>query len=287
MAIECGAPVAARRDCPKTKREVVGVPLPVVATEVRRTGHEHVGGPCFPLARLPGALLADVVVRPAQTNRAFRALDQLRGGRIGGQTIATASVQHSPTAMIGLCPSSALAGSAEGSGSFAVQPLAALPETRTPGRGRRPAPDLRGRQRTSGRAGTSAVRRWALGNQVPNDRRGLAASLEERLRRVIYSTDEIDKASSIRCMNSVLPAATVLTRVPWGVPASISRTVVDRYARPAQRQPTPGRVRSSSYRLQQIPCVSCVAPAYPTATPRRAACAWSGPDDPTRTAHCA
>ncbi|KAG1243752.1 hypothetical protein G6F65_022209 [Rhizopus arrhizus] len=39
---------------------------------------------------------------------------------------------------------------------------------------------LEGSQGRGGRAGAANIRRWALGDQVPNDRRGLAAGLGER-----------------------------------------------------------------------------------------------------------
>ena len=62
------------------------------------------------------------------------------------------------------------------------------------GRGRSPAPDLRGRQRTSGRAGAANVRRWALGIKYPTivaawQRPGSTSrrsSSSPDIRRVIY-----------------------------------------------------------------------------------------------------
>ena len=107
------------------------------------------------------------------------------------------------------------------------------------------------------------------------------------IRRVIYTTDKIDRPLLDIFMKSTFPATTVVPRVPWDAPASIARTAVDRYARPVRQRPVPGRVRSSACKPQPNPCASRVAPACQTATPARAACARSGLDVPMRTAHYA
>ena len=68
------------------------------------------------------------------------------------------------------------------------------------GRGRSPAPDLRGRQRTSGRAGAANARRWALGIKYPTivaawQRPGSTSrrsSSSPDIRRVIYTTNAIE-----------------------------------------------------------------------------------------------
>jgi transposase-like protein len=107
------------------------------------------------------------------------------------------------------------------------------------------------------------------------------------IRRVVYTTDEIDKSPHDLFMKSLLLAPVVVSRVPWVAPVSILRTTVDRCARPARRRPAPGRVRSSGCKPQPCLCASRVVPAFRIAAPGRAACVRSGLDDPRRTAHCA
>jgi transposase-like protein len=107
------------------------------------------------------------------------------------------------------------------------------------------------------------------------------------IRRVVYTTDEIDKSAHDLFMKSLLLATVVVPRVPWVAPVSILRTTVDRCARPARRRPAPGRVRSSGCKPQPCLYASRVVPAFRIAAPGRAACARSGRDDPRRTAHCA
>ncbi|NYH14269.1 transposase-like protein [Paraburkholderia bryophila] len=106
------------------------------------------------------------------------------------------------------------------------------------------------------------------------------------IRKVIYTTDEIDKPLGDIFMSSVCSAIAVVPRVLWVAPVSILRTAVDRCARPARRQPVPGRVRSSGCKRQPCLCASRAVPACRIATPGRAACGRSALDDPMRTAHC-
>jgi putative transposase len=107
------------------------------------------------------------------------------------------------------------------------------------------------------------------------------------IRKVIYTTDEIDKSPHDLFMKSLFLATVVVPRVPSVAPVSILRTTVDRCARPARRRPAPGRVRSSGCKPQPCLCASRVVPAFRIAAPGRAACVRSGLDDPMRTAHCA
>jgi transposase-like protein len=107
------------------------------------------------------------------------------------------------------------------------------------------------------------------------------------VRKIIYTTDEIDKPLGDIFMSSVCSAIAEVPRVLWVAPVSILRTAVDRCARPARRQPVPGRVRSSGCKRQPCLCASRAVPACRIATPGRAACGRSALDDPMRTAHCA
>jgi len=107
------------------------------------------------------------------------------------------------------------------------------------------------------------------------------------VRKVMYTTDEIDKPLLDIFMKLAFPATTSVPRVSWDASASIVRTGVDRCARPARQRPVPDRVRSSGCKRQPTPCVSRVAPACRIATLGRAVCARSGLDGPRRTAHYA
>jgi transposase-like protein len=100
------------------------------------------------------------------------------------------------------------------------------------------------------------------------------------VRRIVYTTDEIDKLSHALFIQSVFAATPVAPRVPWDASAPILRTTADRRARTARRRPVPARVRSSGYMPLRSLCASHVAPAFPTAIPGHAASVQSGMDDP-------
>ena len=106
------------------------------------------------------------------------------------------------------------------------------------------------------------------------------------VRKVIYTTDEIDKPLRDIFMNFVAPATTAATRVHWDALASILKTSVGRYVLPARLWLVPGRERSSGCKPRRSLYASRVALAFPTATQGRAACVRSERDDPMRTAHC-
>ncbi len=64
------------------------------------------------------------------------------------------------------------------------------------------------------------------------------------VRRIVYTTDEIDKPPHVVSIKSVFAATPAAPRVPWDALASILRIAVDKRARPVRRQRVPARVRS-------------------------------------------
>ncbi len=108
------------------------------------------------------------------------------------------------------------------------------------------------------------------------------------VRKVIYTTDEIDKplVDQFVSLRTEVSGAIGFRRYrSWGAPASTARTAVDRYARPALPQPSPDRARSSGCKRQPNLCASHVALACPILVQGLEAYWQSAQDAPMRTVH--